>query len=442
MTSIVSSLKPFDGSIVVSGDPDYEAERSSYMAAGTPEAIVFPKSTKAIAKALKVAAKSGVPLSIRSGGHSGMGHSTNDGGIIIDMKHFADVTVTDREKGIVRVGSGAEWGNVAQRLHNEGLVVSAGDTKSVGVGGLTLGGGIGIMVRKYGLAVDQLVGAEVVTADGRVLQANKSENAELFWALRGGGGNFGVVTYLDFAAHSLGDVYFGPIAYKLDDLGGLLRGWRDATRESPREVTTTLVVMPGFGDTPPSAMMLYCFAGDDAAANEAALAPFLAVAPVASQEVTRMPYADALQEAHPPAGMMPAVKDGLVRTLSDETIDVLTTIYTGATDKMMFLRSLGGAVADHADDETAFSHRDAEALLVCAAFLSGDAPAEARHSALGFFDEKIAPLCSGAYPNFFSEYNDRDFARMYPPDTLRCLREVKAAYDPENLLSRNYNITP
>lgn len=442
MTSITSLFEPFDGAVVTPDDPDYETERSSYMATGTPKAIVFPKSTEAVAKALKIAAESGVPLSIRSGGHSGMGHSTNEDGIIIDMKHFSDVSVTDRERGIVRVGSGAVWGDVAHQLHDEGLVISAGDTKSVGVGGLTLGGGIGIMVRKYGLAVDQLVGAEVVTADGQVLRASREENAELFWALRGGGGNFGVVTYLDFAAHRLGDVHFGPVAYKLDDLGRLLKGWRDVTRESPREVTTTLVITPGFGGAPPSAMMLYCFAGEDAAANETALAPFLTLAPVVSQDVARMPYANALQEAHPPAGMVPAVKDGLIRTLSDETIDIITTVYIGATDKMMFLRSLGGAIADHADDDTAFSHRDVEVLLVCAAFLAGDASAETRQAALGFFNEKIAPLCEGAYSNFFSEYDEHDFARMFPAAALERLKKVKMTYDPNNLFSRNYNIAP
>lgn len=442
MTPIKNALNQFSGTIVTSDDAEYETAKNTYMATGSPQAVLSPRTTDDIAMAIRYAATNSLPLSVRSGGHSGMGHSTNNGGIVIDMRYFADVTVLNAANGTVRVGAGAKWGDVAQQLHSEGLVVSTGDTKSVGVGGLTLGGGIGIMVRKYGLAVDQVIGAEIVTADGRVLAANQNENADLFWALRGGGGNFGVVTHLDFAAHRLGDVHFGPIAYKLDDLKQLLTGWRDATRQSPREVTTTLIVMPGFGGNPPSALMFYCFASDDEEANAKALAPFLAIAPVVSQTVARMPYADALQEAHPPEGVVPAVKDGLVHSLSSETIDIITTIYEGASDKMMFLRSLGGAVADHTDSETAFSHRSAEALLVCAAFLPEGASKETREAALGFFDEKIAPLCEGAYPNFFTLYNDNDFARMYPPETLVRLKKAKATYDPNNLFSLDYNITP
>jgi FAD/FMN-containing dehydrogenase len=442
MTFAKTSINPFSGSIITPEDEAYDTARAVYMATGTPKAILYPLTADDIAVALRYVAENGLTLSVRSGGHSGMGHSTNDGGIIIDMKNFADITVLDASEGTIRVGSGAHWGDVARTLAPEGLVVSAGDTQSVGVGGLTLGGGIGIMARKYGLAVDQLIGAEIVTADGRALTANKSENADLFWALRGGGGNFGVVTHLDFAAHRLGNVFFGIVAYKLDDLKQVLAGWRDATRQSPREVTTTLVVMPGFGGNPPTAQLLYCFAGDNEDANREALAPFLRIASVTSQTVALMPYADALQEAHPPAGVVPSVKDGLIRTLDDTTVDVLTTIYTGATDKMMFLRSLGGAIADHTDDETAFAHRSAEALLVCAAFLPEDASSEAKGSALSFFDEKIAPLLEGAYPNFFTTYNDADFARMYPTETLARLRAVKATYDPDNIFSRNYNISP
>ena len=442
MTSIRTSLSDFSGSIITPDDAEYDAARVTYMATGQPKAVVYPHTADDIKAALRYAAENDLVLSVRSGGHSGMGHSTNDGGIIIDMKNFVETTIVDKAKGIVRVGSGALWGNVAHRLESEGLVVSAGDTKSVGVGGLTLGGGIGIMVRKFGLAIDQLVGAEVVTADGRVVRADKNENADLFWALRGGGGNFGIVTHFDFAAHRLGDVFFGSVTYELDNIKQLLTGWRNATRTSPKEVTTTLVVMPGFNGAPQSAVLLYCFAGNDKEASDNALAPFLKIAPVGNQNVVLMPYADALQEAHPPAGVIPAVKDGLMRTLSDDFIDILTTVYEGATDKMMFLRSLGGAVADHTDDETAFSHRNAEALLVCAAFLPEGATAAAAQAALKFFDEKIAPLAEGAYPNFFSTYNDDDFARMYPDATLRRLNKIKDSYDPTNLFAMNYNITP
>jgi FAD/FMN-containing dehydrogenase len=442
MTPIKTFFDTFSGAIVTPDDAEYDTARTTYMASGMPKAVFYPRTTSDISMVINYASASQLLLSVRSGGHSGMGHSTNSDGLVIDMKNFSDVTVLDQAEGIVRVGSGAVWGDVAHTLETERLVISAGDTASVGVGGLTLGGGIGIMARKYGLAIDQLVGAEIVTADGRVLKASKDENADLFWAVRGGGGNFGIVTHLDFAAHRLDGVFFGTVVYKLENLKQLLTGWRDATRQSSRDVTTTLVVMPGFGGNPPSALMYYCFAGSDKEANDRALAPFLKIALVISQDVARMPYADALQEAHPPAGVVPAVKDGLINSLSDETIDIITTVYDGATDKMMFLRSLGGAIADHADDDTAFAHRSAEALLVCAAFLPETASSDMKQKAMRFFDETIAPLTEGAYANFFTAYNETDFARMYPAKTLQRLQEVKIAYDPNNIFSQNYNITP
>jgi FAD/FMN-containing dehydrogenase len=411
------------------------------MTTGEPLAVLIPESNQDIATAIDFAKHHQLPFSVRSGGHSGMGYSTNNDGIVLDMRHFKNVTVLDKEAGIVRIGSGALWGEVASQLASEGLVISAGDTSSVGVGGLTLGGGIGIMVRKYGLAIDQLIGAELVTAEGKTLMVNENENSDLFWAIRGGGGNFGVITHFDFAAHPLRQVCFGTVMYKLDDIKTLLTAWRNVTRESPREVTTTLVVMPGFGGNPPSAQMYYCYAGPETEGDEA-LQPFLGIAPVVSQNVKAMPYKDALQEAHPPAGVVPSVKDGIIKTLDDEIIDILTTEYTGAANKMMFLRSLGGAVNDHAADETAYAHREHEVLLVCAAFMPEKTPPEEMANAMEFFDQKIAPLMPDAYPNFFTLYDDGDFARMYPAETLERLKAVKAAYDPDNVFSLNYNILP
>lgn len=441
MTSITPLQNTFSGRIITPEDPEYSNAKKVYMAAGDPLAVLIPQSNQDIAAAIDFAKQHQLPLSVRSGGHSGMGHSTNTGGIVLDMRHFNDVAVLDQKAGTVRIGSGAHWGDVAHQLSSSNLVISAGDTASVGVGGLTLGGGIGIMVRKYGLAIDQLIGAELVAADGTTIVVNKEENDDLFWAIRGGGGNFGVVTYLDFAAHSLRGVYFGSVTYKLEDIKALLTNWRETTRKSSREVTTTLVVMPGFGGNPPFAQLYFCYAGDQAAGEEA-LQPFTTIAPVTAQAVKAMPYKDALQEAHPPAGVIPSVKDGLIQSLDDHIIDILTTEYTGTTNKMMFLRSMGGAVNDHGADETAYAHRNHEALLVCAAFMPEGTPHAEMTAAMEFFDQKIAPLTPDAYPNFFTLYNDADFARMYPVDTLERLKRIKAQYDPDNVFSLNYNILP
>ena len=168
------------------------------------------------------------------------GFGTNDGGVVIDLSELANVEIIDKERHLVRIGGGATWGQVAAALAPHGLAISSGDTKSVGVGGLTLTGGIGWKVRKYGLALDNLVAAEVVTADGEVVRASAEENPELFWAIRGGGGNFGVVTAFEFAAHPTTDVFYGKIAFPASEAATVLAGWADYLRTAPEELTSVV----------------------------------------------------------------------------------------------------------------------------------------------------------------------------------------------------------
>ena len=183
-------------------------------------------------------------VSVRSGGHSPLGHSTNTGGMVIDLAHLDAVEVLDADRRLVRVGGGATWGQVSAALDPHGWALTAGDTSDVGVGGLTLGGGIGWLVRRHGLAVDNLVGARVVTADGRLVTASADEHPDLFWALRGGGGNFGVVVDFDFVAQPVSTVHYGTITYQVDDPADLLRRWRNAMRLAPEELSSTLALMP------------------------------------------------------------------------------------------------------------------------------------------------------------------------------------------------------
>ncbi len=436
MTNITNLKEKFSGTIVTADSANYDTARKTFTASGAPLAIVFPETTDDITAAITFARDNNLLLSVRSGGHNGLDFGTNNKGIVVDMSSFSQVSVIDKEQGIVRIGAGVHWGAAAEALAPYGLAVSAGDTASVGVGGLTLGGGIGIMARKYGLAIDQLIGAELVTADGHVLHLSDTENADLFWAIRGGGGNFGVITYFEFAAHHLASVSFGTIVYQLDSIKTLVANWRDATRMSGVDVTTTLVVMPAFGDTPPSAQLYFCYAGeDDAGANEA-LRPFLSIAPVVKQNVSRMSYRQALQDAHPPTGVVGIVKNGVIRELDDDFVAMIDAAYTGVAGRMMFLRSLGGKIDEIANDATAFASRDCEALLVTAAFLPQTITEKERSTAMDFFTP-IAEKCVGAYSNFFTTYNDADFARIFPPATLARLKELKHQYDPDNIFSRN-----
>src|SRR5689334_25136120 len=236
------------GGVLTPGQDGYEEAAVAAFAVGTPDLIVRPRDASGVAVAVRYAVGAGLPVSVRSGGHSPAGHSTSDGGVVIDLRHLREVRVLDPGTRRVRVGAGATWGAVAATLQRSGLALTSGDTASVGVGGLTLAGGIGWMVRRYGLAIDAVTGADLVTADGQLVRADATEHPDLLWALRGGGGNFGVVVSLDFTAQPVGAVHYGTIAYRLDTplgtaacgaaggLPGLVRAWRDLMRVSDEDL--------------------------------------------------------------------------------------------------------------------------------------------------------------------------------------------------------------
>src|SRR5690606_1675435 len=190
------------------GDREYERVRHSYVWPGSPGLVLRPATAEQVAEALTYARKQDVPIAVRSGGHGISGRSTNDGGIVVDLRALNTVEVLDRERRLVRVGAGARWGDVAQALSPHGLAISSGDYGDVGVGGLATAGGQGFLARSYGLTLDHVVGADVVLADGRIVRADADHHPDLFWGLRGAGGNLGVVTSLDIEAAEVGDVVF------------------------------------------------------------------------------------------------------------------------------------------------------------------------------------------------------------------------------------------
>ena len=239
MSSALETLRrDFGGDIIEPGGAEYESARRSVLASGTPAFVLRPGSVGDVQAGVRFAASAGLLLSVRGGGHSFAGFGTNDGGVVIDLGKLANVEITDSERHLVRIGGGATWGQVAAALAPHGLAISSGDTKSVGVGGLTLTGGIGWKVRKYGLALDSVIAAEVVTAGGQVVPASAAENPELFWAIRGGGGNFGIVTAFEFAAHPTTDVFFGKITFPASQAATVLQGWADYLRAAPEELTS------------------------------------------------------------------------------------------------------------------------------------------------------------------------------------------------------------
>ena len=268
----------------------------------------------------------------------------------------------------MRVGGGATWGGVAAALDPHGWALTAGDTANVGVGGLTLGGGIGWMVRRHGLAIDNLVGARVVTADGRFLTTSEDEQPALFWALRGGGGNFGVVVDFDFLAQPVATVHFGTVAYRLDDPAALLARWRDVMRVAPDELSSTLALTPRIPGAPPSATLLLCYAGEPgttAPEADAAIEPLLKLGTVTAATIAERRYSEILEHAERPPGLRLATRDTLVAKLDDTVIASISQLHTAAAvPTAIAVRSLGGAFGRVPADATAFAHRNAEAMIV------------------------------------------------------------------------------
>jgi FAD/FMN-containing dehydrogenase len=425
------------------GDGGYDDAARVFFATGRPALVVRPRDAGEVAAAVQHAVREVLPVSVRSGGHSGLGHGTNTGGMVIDLRHLDAIEVQDG--GRVRVGGGAHWGDVAAALAPYGLGLTSGDTKDVGVGGLTLGGGIGWMVRKHGLAIDHLVGARVVTADGSVRTASADENPDLFWALRGGGGNFGVVVDFDFVAQPVTTVHYGTIAYAVDRAGDLVRRWRAAMGSAPDELSSTLALLPRVGDGPRQATVLLCYAGDPGApASEAgaAIEPLLELGEVVQADIGERPYAEVLEEAQVlPPGLRLLVRNTLVRALDDEVVDAVERLHGGPTPAAIALRSLGGAVSRVPVPATAFAHRDAEAMVVGGFVLpEGLGPAEV-DGALAPWAE-VAALGSGTYVNFQGSATPADVAAAYPPATYARLAAVKRELDPGNVFALNHNIVP
>ncbi|HRN49733.1 MAG TPA: FAD-binding oxidoreductase [Anaerolineales bacterium] len=431
----------FSGEFILPADPGYAEVSDGYQNPGAPAVVLLPATAVQVAEALALVQQLGLPVTIRSGGHNNAGLSTNRGGIVISLAHINDIQRLD-DHGRVRVGSGATWGAVAEALRPHQLAISSGDTRTVGVGGLTLGGGIGWMVRKFGLALDSLLAVELVTVDGRILRASRDEHAELFWAVRGAGANFGVVTYFEFAAQRVPKVTYNTIMYSQDEVPALLRNWRDAVRGSREDVTSSFTLLPSFGEgMPPMVWVLACYAGP-AAEAEPHLARLAQLATPISVESKEVDYADVLEDGQPPEGMQIVVKNIFLQSLTDEAIDAIAAVNSQPGMRVFQLRHLGGAVARVPAEETAFAFRDSEIMMFSAAFFPGDATSEVIEAGMQGWQALARQHGRGSYINFLSTASAEDVADIYPTATRARLAALKREYDPHNLLNSNYNVLP
>jgi FAD/FMN-containing dehydrogenase len=445
MTSAIETLRhDFGGDVIEPGAAAYEAVSRSKLVAGSPALVLRPKSVGDVQAAVRFAVGSGLALAVRGGGHSFPGFGTNDGGVVIDLGELADIEVVDDERHLVRVGGGATWGQVAEALDPHGLAISSGDTRSVGVGGLTLSGGIGWKVRKHGLTLDHLVAAELVTADGAVVPASAQENPELFWAIRGGGGNLGIVTAFEFAAHPTTEVFFGRITFPVAETAVVLQGWADHLRTAPEELTSIANLANPFAGGPGAPLEIHvAFDGDDPELAARAIDPIRRLGTVLEDDVALHAYTDILVEgAALPPGLELLGHSGFVdRESVPEALRILAELGTSAGSPSIAVRSVGGAVSRVAEDATAYAHRRAELLVATVA--GGPKPViEAARPGLAALWARLAPHVDGAYSNFLGTTTADDVAAVYPAATYERLAAVKRRYDPSNLFAGNHNVSP
>jgi len=429
------------------GDPEYDDARRIWngMIDRRPEVIARCRSSSDVAQAIASAQAEGLQVSVRGGDHSAAGAAVVDGGLMIDLSPMTNVEV-DASARVARVQPGARWKQVDEATQAHGLATTGGTVSDTGVAGLTLGGGLGWLAGRYGLTCDNLLAAEVVTAAGQRLTASATENADLFWALRGGGGNFGVVTRFDLRLHPVGPtIYGGMVIHALDQAPEVLRFYRDYCDSNPDEVNTACAMI-----TTPDGMKVIAIAACHCGSLEAGEAALRSVkqfgSPLADQ-IGPMPYLalqTALDESFP-RGRRYYWKSALVTRLRDELIKAMPEQFAGARSPhtAFLLQQIGNAANRVPADATAFAHRDArwDALVLTGWEDPGEDDEQVRWSRE--VHESWRPFCSDAsYTNALSgEDSDKDVRASYGTAYQR-LSEIKARYDPTNFFRMNANIKP
>ena len=444
------------GQVIHPGDSDYDQARAVWNAAHDkhPALIVRCSGTADVIKVVEFARSEGLPLAVRGGAHSIAGFSTCDGGVVLDLSPMKVVRVDPQHRRAIAQG-GATWADFDHETQAFALAVTGGLVSTTGLGGFTLGGGIGWLVRKHGLTCDNLVSADVVTADGRLVHASAEQHSDLFWALRGGGGNFGVVTSMEYALHPVGPTVLGGLLFFPGETArDVLLGWRQLTASMPDELTSLVVLttappVPFLPEsvhgTPIVAVgAMYCGPLD---VGEDVVAPLRRLAEPIADLMGPVPYAamqqmlDPLWQAGAHNYFTSAMMDGLPDSAVDEIIARWAAKPTPQSE--IHIHHAGGAMARVAQAESAFGQRTAPYLLnVIARSVDGvDFDSDATWAR----DARTALAAYGSdamYVNFTGEAGADKVRASYPPQTYAKLVEVKKRYDPTNLFRLNQNIQP
>ena len=418
-----------------------------------PRAVVQCADAADVIAAVQTAHDAGLDLAVRGGGHSVPGFGTVDDGLVIDLSGMRNVQV-DPAAGVARAGGGALWGDFDHATNAFGLSTTGGVISTTGVGGLTLGGGIGYLARKYGLSCDNLIAADVVTADGRLLRASEDENDDLFWALRGGGGNFGVATSLEFRLHPVGDIVGGPIFFELDAAADVMAFYRQYIAEAPEElgaffmfqIAPPLPFIPEerHGDT--LCGVVTCWSGPESDAASV-LKPLRDAGPVVAEHIGPMPYPvlNSAFDALLPPGLQHYWKADFVKELTDDAIPLHVEhgSQVPVVNSTVHVYPIDGAVQQVQPDETAFAYRDVSFACVIAGMWPDPADNEANTKWVRDYWSAIHPYSGtdGGYVNFMGD-DDQDRVEANYGGNYERLSKVKAKYDPDNLFHLNQNIQP
>jgi FAD/FMN-containing dehydrogenase len=442
------------GEVVTPEDADYEDARSVHngMIDRHPAVVVRVANAGDVMATVDYARANDLDVAIRGGGHSGPGFGTNDGGVVVDFSRMRGVRVDPRAK-TARAEGGATWGDFNAATHAFGLATTGGVISTTGIAGLTLGGGIGYLSRGCGLTLDNLLSADVVTADGQMLVASEKENPDLFWAIRGGGGNFGVCTSLEYQLHPVADVYWGPMFYEIEETENVMRFYRDFIKSAPEEMGA----FPAFQIAPPLPFIpedrhgdtfvaiVACWSGSPVE-GERQFRAFHDVAEVKAELVGPVPYPaiNAAFDGLFPKGIRQYWKGNFVKELTDEAIAAHVEHGPNAPNvsSTMHLYPIDGACHRVASDATAFGHRDANFAMVVVSAWADAADDKANIKWVRDYSDAMAPHSEeGGYINFMDADDNKRVRANYGTNYGR-LVDVKRTYDPDNLFKVNQNVAP
>jgi FAD/FMN-containing dehydrogenase len=436
------------GRVITPDDPAYDQARTIFYGGfdRRPQVIVQAAGHDDVARVVTLARETGLELAVRSGGHSPAGHSVVEGGIVLDLSAMRALDI-DTKARTAWAEPGLTAGEYTVAAARHGLATGFGDTGSVGIGGITLAGGIGYLVRTHGLTIDQLLAAELVTADSQLLRVDDQSHPELFWALRGGGGNFGVATRLQFRLHPLGQVVGGMLL--LPATPEVVAGFIALAEAAPEELSTIANVMPApplpflpatqHGQLVIMALMVYA---GEVEAGQRAVAPFQALASPLADLVKPMAYPEIYPpedpDYHPAAVGHTMFVDHVDRQVAETIVKYLQA--SDASLRVAQLRVLGGAMARVPAEATAFAHRASRIMVNLAAFYDGPADRAVREGWVAEFAAALQQGDTGAYVGFLGDEGQARVRLAYPGSTWDRLIQVKARYDPTNLFRLNQNI--